>query len=308
MSQNTQPRSSVSARGQTLTLPIFPIGEEHLSTRRLSASVSVRQQYPTITQLNLPYGEEYRSQARVPPAGADFQRQRVYNPVEDSPEPVIQRRLSVLSEAFYPVEDEERRPESTISETLIQTESDKRHRRTLFILEPMIAGLILLPIITLCWECGWNLVWTLLNIINGYPSSDGELHPYSLRSLLIPYFIVKILLLIFYFGQDFFYNFLKRKNHIARNFLLKCHIFLLTSIYIVQWEMLWVVWDQYTPRDWYFELVISLTSLFSLIVLIGHLSDLVCAPFLVSYDSIEYCIHFGCPLLIRQVSFFFILI
>ncbi|CAF4583562.1 unnamed protein product, partial [Rotaria magnacalcarata] len=59
--------------------------------------------------------------------------------------------------------------------------------------------------------------------------------------------------------------------------------------------MLWTIWDQFTPHEWYFEFTLSLTSLFSLIVFIGHLSDLVCSPFLFSYDSIEFNIQFGCP-------------
>ena len=107
---------------------------------------------------------------------------------------------------------------------------------------------------------------------------------------------------MFYLAQDFLYGFLKRQKLIPRLILLKLHIFILSSIYIVQWVVIWTVWDQYTPREWYFEIVLSFTALFALIVFIGHLSDLVCAPFLVSYDSIEYCLHFGCPLLTRQVS------
>ncbi|CAF1509453.1 unnamed protein product [Adineta steineri] len=60
--------------------------------------------------------------------------------------------------------------------------------------------------------------------------------------------------------------------------------------------------NQYTPRQWYFQLVLSLITIFTLIVFIRHLSDLVYAPFLVNYDSIEYCLHFEYPFLTRQMK------
>jgi hypothetical protein len=127
-----------------------------------------------------------------------------------------------------------------------------------------------------------------------------EERDYSFQSLIIPYIIVQIFLLCFYLGQDFFYNFLKRQTNVIGIILLKCHIFLLASIYIVQWVMIWTIWDQYTRHEWYFELLISLTSLFALMVINGHLSDLICAPFIVIYDSIEYCLRIDCPLLTQM--------
>ncbi len=69
--------------------------------------------------------------------------------------------------------------------------------------------------------------------------------------------------------------------------------------------MLWTIWQEFITHEWYFELTLSLTALFAVIVFNGHLSDLVCSPFLFSYDSIEYCIHFGCPLLTRDVGLYF---
>lgn len=301
MRENSQQQSSTTARRQTFTVPSSSTNEDDRFSRRLSASTSIQTPTSPVSPVSFRLAEEYRSQQRVPPAGADFQRHRLLSRAEDTDEVVPQRRLSVISEAFYPIEDDGDRTRDTIDIVGARRESDQR-RRILFILEPIIVGVILLPIIALSWECGWNLVWILLNVINGYPSqSQEETHFYSWQSLLIPYFIVQILLLVFYLGQDVFYEFLKRQKSILRYLLLKCHIFLLISVYIVQWEVLWTMWDQYMPRDWYFELALSLTSLFSLIVFIGHLSDLVCAPFLASYDSIEYCLHFGCPLLTRQV-------
>ncbi|CAF1108790.1 unnamed protein product [Rotaria sordida] len=94
-----------------------------------------RQMYRCI---HLPYGDEYCSQERVALAGSDFQRQLVFSRVEDSARPVNQRRLSVISEIYYPIEHEESRHESTINEAPVQAESNKRRRQILFIAEPII--------------------------------------------------------------------------------------------------------------------------------------------------------------------------
>jgi hypothetical protein len=312
MSENDPRRRSITVRRQTLALPVFPTEDRtHLLARQMSTSVNIQSRLLTVPQMRLPNGYEYRSQERVPPAGADCQRQFVSTRVEETDEPVNQRRLSIISEFYQPIEDEDTRTTNGINGAAAQTNADKRRRRILFIIEPIIVGLILLPIVVLFWECGWNLVWILLNTVNKHPSTlkfnkvkDKQLTEQSLHSLFIPYLIAQILLLILYLGQDFVYDFLKRQNYIITFVLLQCHILLLASIYIVQWEMLWTLWDQYTPQEWYFIFVLSLASLFALIVLIGHLSDLVCAPFLISYDSIECCLHFGCPLLTREVSSF----
>ncbi|UJR10956.1 hypothetical protein I4U23_015141 [Adineta vaga] len=302
-------RLRLGTRRQTMTLPILPVDDEHVMTRRLSASGHVQHQLSTVSQIYTPNTDEYRSQERVPPAGADFKRQLVLRPILNSEEQqIIQRRLSVISEDYDTLgEDdiEESTREELINRFTIQTEHIRRRRRILFFIEPIFASILLLPIVALFWECGWNLVLILLNVLNGYSSnvpSNEDFHGYSLLSLIVSYIIAQLLLLTLYLGQDFFYNFLKQQKLIVRLILLKCHIFLLASTYVVQWVMLWVVWDQHCPNEWYFELVLSFTGLFALIVFIGQLSDLVYAPFLVSYDSIEYCLHFGCPLLTRQMS------
>lgn len=249
----------------------------------------------------------------------------------------------IEEEKYYPLEEDS-----------IQKKTKER-RRFLFIVEPIIIGLIIFPIIVLFWQCGWNLVLILLDSVNGRPlqgseqqspevvdslllnvrhksshkehSTEGkkrknfsrfnsfvnnnpdssipdlEVEDYSYQSLIIPYIIAQIFLLCFYLSQDLFYNFLKKQNNLIGIILLKCHIFLLAWIYIVQWVMIWTIWDQYTPHEWHFELLLSLAFLFVLIIFNGHLSDLICAPFIVSYDSIEYCLQIDCPLQTQQVSF-----
>ncbi|UJR17158.1 hypothetical protein I4U23_004054 [Adineta vaga] len=181
----------------------------------------------------------------------------------------------------------------------------------LFIIEPIITGCLLFPLLVLFWDCGWNLIITMLNALNGYALAynlDGVDYSelgygtYSPESLVVPYVIDAILFLILYLGQDIFYNFLKKQRTIIRILLTKIHIFILAFLYIIQWEMMWTILDQYTSQDWGFMLVFSLASAFALIALTGTLSDLVCSPFVVCYDSIEYCIQFECPLATEQTK------
>ncbi|UJR17346.1 hypothetical protein I4U23_004241 [Adineta vaga] len=231
-----------------------------------------------------------------------------------------------------------------LKENLVQINSKQMR----FIIEPIINGLILFPVIVLFWECGWNVGLVLLNLINNYSVNNGfqsfsetearknqmlpqksskfdnqsffhhkkwkglsRPHPssvencetdYSFQSLIISYVTIQIILLCFYLNQDFIYNYLKKQKFILSTILLKCHIFLLASIYILQWEMIWIIWDQYTYLEWYFELFLSFTFVLILILLTGHLSDLICVPFLTTYDSIESCIQFDCPLQTQRIK------
>ena len=191
---------------------------------------------------------------------------------------------------------------------------NKKSRKILFFIEPIFGGLILFPIIALFWECGWNLVQIYLNYLNTFPLNyqldktiPKNLGIYNWQSLVSPYLIVQFLLLLYYLCQNLFYNFFKKRRWILKNIFLQFHIFILAAVYIIQWKILWTIWDEFTPNEWYFRLSLSIGSLFAIIVFNGHLSDLVCSPFLLSYDSIEYCIHFGCSLLTREVRFLSIL-
>ncbi|CAF4756800.1 unnamed protein product, partial [Rotaria magnacalcarata] len=58
---------------------------------------------------------------------------------------------------------------------------------------------------------------------------------------------------------------------------------------------MWTIWDRYTPADWLLMLIISIAALLTVIGLMGHPCDLVCAPFILSYDSVEYNIRIGSP-------------
>jgi hypothetical protein len=254
--------------------------DDHLA----SYAAHAHRHLSTVAQICLPRGHEYYPQKRVPPTGPEARQPFILKSVEDDQ----QTRSSIITPVY-------RKKEKKL---------DKKTRRILFFSESIIGGLILFPIIALFWESGWNLVYILLNILNKLPPDfrSEDIPPYTWQSLIFPYLIVQILLLLYYLCQNSIYNFLKDQNWIIKGLLLKFHIFLLATIYIIQWLMLWTIWDESIPHEWYFELTLSLTALFAVIVFNGHLSDLVCSPFLFSYDSIEYCIHFGCPLLTRKVG------
>lgn len=302
-----QPMERLDVGRQTIAMPSILLEQiEGSTTRRKNTAINSSRRFSIVSSAAAPSINEYRPQERIPPASAEFQHFLV-KPDDVYDEPINERRLSVISEGNYSLDLDD-------DDTLINRSSPGRRYKqpncqALFILEPIVVGFFLLPVLVLFWECGWNMTWFVLNKFNQASPSRGS-HPidqedfvhYPIYVLLGGYFIAQLLLLVLYLCQDVLYYFLTRRNRFIQLIVLKFHVFILASIYVVQWVMLWTIWDQYTPHEWYFELVLSFASLFGLIVLIGHLSDLVCAPFLVSYDSIEYCIQFGCPLLTRQVS------
>ena len=307
MTQNYQRRQVSSGRRQSTTLPVFLQDlEEHNLGRRLSTTANLQRRLSTVSQLYLPHGDEYHPQAHVPPTGIEAPQSFLATSVSDDGIGIPSgRRLSTISHRFMPVTDDaiDAGKESDTGK------SSKRQQTLLFAFEPLLSAFVLFPILVLFWECGWNLVLILLNQLNGfnldlhlYETNQEDFESYTAVSLWIPYLIAQIILLVYYLGQDVIYNFLRNRHWLLRAVLLKLHIFILASAYVVQWEMLWTIWDQFTPHEPHFEFAISVMSLLALIVFVGHLSDLVFAPFVISFDSIEYCIFFGCPLLTREVS------
>ncbi|CAF1554883.1 unnamed protein product [Didymodactylos carnosus] len=281
---------------------IFNVTERKLTGASYSQPMSrrlsiVRRPSIVAPQKSILYESEYLPQSKVPPNGVDSLQFDVtdfvwVNDVIDDHDNTVRTRTPISNN------DLERLKLSNIS------------KRAIFVSEPILIGFIIFPILVLFWEAGWNLTLIMLNTLNSFNSTlhilgtSDENDNYSYRSLLISYFISQLVILLFYLLQDQIYNYVKHKHKhwLCRYILLKLHIFILSTTYIVQWEMMWTIWDQYTPPEWYFELLLSFTAFFALIVLNGHLCDLVCSPFLISYDSIEYCIHIGCPLLTRKVK------
>jgi len=302
MSQHYQRRQAPTNQRKSITAPVFIREQDEIDNDRLlSTSFNAQRRLSTVSQIYLPNGLDYHPQSHVPPSGVEAQRSIFLPLFDDNQTTGEQRRLSVISRIYQPIEDENLDKYQEPSITIKQ--------KILFILEPIISGLIIFPMLVLFWECGWNLTLIFLNRLNQFPANlhleeatQEAFESYTWQSLVFPYLVVQFLLLLYYLGQNIIYNFLNDQKWIIKILLLKLHTLGLAIIYIIQWEMLWTIWDQFTPHEWYFELTLSVASMFALIVFIGHLSDLVCSPFMFSYDSIEYCIHFGCPLLTREVS------
>ena len=257
----------------------------------------VARQLATISQICLPFGTEYQPQRRIPPRGPEAQLPFLLTATEDNGNTGEQQFLiATQGHRSTDGEDEEKKLSKTT-------------RRILFLIEPAISGLILFPIVALFWYCGWNLGLVFENYSNHFPLDFNinqtipvNYGPYSWQSLFYPYLVVQFLLLFYYLFQNLIYNFFEKRSQITKCVLLQCHIFVLATIYIAQWKFVWSVWNQSTPHGWQFEITFSVAALFATVVYTGHLSDLVCSPFLLSYDSIDYCIHFGCSLLTKNVG------
>ncbi|CAF0759240.1 unnamed protein product [Didymodactylos carnosus] len=192
-------------------------------------------------------------------------------------------------------------------------------KNLIFTFEPIFSGFILLPIIALFWQTGWNLTLITLKFSSSFnmtlhviPEIVGKVNettttnqPYWYLSLIIPYFISQFILLVIYLSQNLVYNCIKFKyspHSVCYYLFLKIHIFILGTIYIVQWTTLWTLWDQYILNDYYFKLLLSLAAIFVLIVLNGNLCNLVCAPLVISYDSVDFSIQIECPLSTEKMN------
>lgn len=166
-------------------------------------------------------------------------------------------------------------------------------RRTLFfIIQPIVAGFLVFPLLILFWQAGWNLIdeWLRKPIAQHW------------AILVLLYTLAQSILFIIYLNQDHLYDYLrKQKFAFWITFLLQCHTFLTAVTYILQWISMWTIWDRYTSQDWILMLLISIAALLAVIVLMGHPCDLVCAPFILSYDSIEYNVRIGSPFVLEKV-------
>ena len=171
----------------------------------------------------------------------------------------------------------------------------QRQYRLFFVFEPIIAGLLIFPLLIIFWQAGWNFM------IQWFTSPSGQ----HLAIVPASYIISQLLFLFIYLNQDRLYRYLARqKSGFCRTIVLQCHSFVTAVGYVIQWASMWTLWDLYTTDDWLIMLLISIAALLALIALTGHSFDLVCAPFIMSYDSIEYNIHIGTPLITEKVGSF----
>ncbi|CAF0865142.1 unnamed protein product [Rotaria sordida] len=167
-------------------------------------------------------------------------------------------------------------------------------RRTIFfICQPIIAGFLIFPLLILFWQAGWNfmVVWI-----------DTPIGAHWIVLVML-YFFAQLIFLFIYLNQDHLYDYLhKQKIKLFISIILQFHTFIISTTYIIQWVSMWTIWDRYTPTDWLLMLIVSIVALSAVIALIGHPCDLVCAPFILSYDSIEYNIRIGSLFLTENIN------
>lgn len=124
-------------------------------------------------------------------------------------------------------------------------------------------------------------------------------------TLPLLYLLSQLILLIIYLNQDYLYNFLvKRESKFFSIIILQFHSFITASTYVIQWVSMWTLWDLYTSDNWLLMLIISIAAILATITLTGHSGDLVCAPFIISYDSIQYNVRIETSFLTEKVRFF----
>jgi hypothetical protein len=168
-------------------------------------------------------------------------------------------------------------------------------RTIFFICQPLVAGFLIFPLLILFWQAGWNFMVEWLTT------------PFGKHwiALVILYILAQLIFLFIYLNQDHLYDYLhKEKPKIIIVTILQCHTFITSSTYIIQWVSMWTIWDRYTSGDWLLMLIVSIAALLAVITLMGHPCDLVCAPFILSYDSIEYNIRIGSPFFTDKVNYF----
>ncbi|CAF0783373.1 unnamed protein product [Adineta steineri] len=117
------------------------------------------------------------------------------------------------------------------------------------------------------------------------------------------YLLSQWIFLIIYINQNRLYDFLIRQElKFFVIIILQSHSFITASNYIVQWVSIWTFLDYYTSDDWILMLIISIAAVLATITVTGHLCDLVCSPFIISYDSIEYNIRIETPFITEKMN------
>ncbi|CAF1213918.1 unnamed protein product [Adineta steineri] len=220
-------------------------------------------------------------------------RQRTYSELTIS---LLDRFLT--SRKLTNISNETTAPSSDECEFIIRNGT----RRTIFfICQPLIAGLLVFPLLILFWQAGWNFMVELIG--PPPPGKHRATLPQHWTTLPILYIMAQVIFLLIYLNQDRLYDYLhKRKNKLFICIILQCHNFLTSSTYILQWVSMWTIWDLYTSADWLLMLIVSVAAILAVIAIMGHPCDLVCAPFILSYDSIEYNIRIGSPFVTEKIN------
>jgi hypothetical protein len=67
---------------------------------------------------------------------------------------------------------------------------------------------------------------------------------------------------------------------------------------------MWTLLDRYTTDNYLIMLYISIIAILVIILVTGHPCDLICAPFIISYDSVEYNVRIGTPFVTEKVIYY----
>jgi hypothetical protein len=287
-------RTSIRRQSHASTASITQIESHHRDRR--GTTVGLMRRYSTVATMLLPHETEYHQQPRAPAHGIEIPMPSLLETSSDNLMATVSATYDPSSEQF--VDDSSEAYNYTLLRTL------------LFIFEPVFTGFILLPMIAMFWVTGINLFVILLTEVNqrlfehDIELSDDALPvtSYSTTTLWVSYSIVQLLLLICHLSQDQLYQCTISTHWLLKIVLVKWNILFLSILYIVEWQTTWTMLDQFFPSTLEWQVMFSTAALLAIIVLHGHLADLICAPFLMSYDSVEYCIQFGCSLLTREVS------
>ncbi len=163
MSREYRRKQVITNRRTSRILPVFIRGEEEeiARGRRLSPSLNVQRRLSTVSQIHFPHGFEYHPQDYVPATGPEAQQIFFPSTIKTDQTASEQRRLSIVSQISQPIDAES-------IEKAKPKESSSRRRKILFILEPILSGLILFPILVLFWQCGWNLTLIFLSALNQF--------------------------------------------------------------------------------------------------------------------------------------------
>ena len=184
--------------------------------------------------------------------------------------------------------------ENTISADGSNETISSVRRKIFFIWEPLVIGFLIFPISVIFWQSGWNFMYEFLQTPLGRQQA----------TLPLLYLLSQFIFFIIYLNQDHIYNFLvKQKFKFVAAIVLQIHSLIVALSYIIQWISMWTLWDNYTSNDWLLMLVISIAAILATIALTGSSYDLVCAPFIMSYDSIEYNVAIATPFITENVIY-----
>jgi hypothetical protein len=223
-----------------------------------------------------------------------YSRRRAQSVFEQRSRVNTRPSISFVSELLSVHASSAERPENVSSSNMNDCHRiSESQRRFMFICEPIVAGVFILPLLVIFWQSSWNLI---LEWVNRFPEQQREI----LSGLHI---LSQTIFLCMYINQNRLYDYVvHKKSHYIIGFIRQSYVFILAFNGILQWTTMWTIWDFYTYNDWLLMLLSSIIAILAMVVLTGNPGDLVCAPFILSYDSIEYNIRIDTSLVVDKVN------